>query len=148
LWYDVHEFEQGLADARRAQTAQARISRLKQTIELYQGDYLGRLEAHWVLNERERLRSTYLGALIALAEAYAEVGDLDSALSTFQKASQVEPFFESAWQGAMMIYLRMGNRAAAITHYERLKQVLHDEMGIEPSPELQALYRDIVNMRR
>ena len=148
LWYDVQEFEKGLADSKRASSASLRIPRLKQTLELYHGDYLERLASPWVLEERARLRQIYLGALMTLAEAYAETDDLESALNTFQKASQVEPFFEPAWLGAMRVYLRMGNRAAAIAHYEKLKRILQDEMGIEPGPEIQALYRDIINMKQ
>ena len=147
MWYDVQEFEKGLADARLASSASLRIPRLKQTLDLYHGDYLERMESTWVIEERERLKRIYLGALISLAEAYAETNDLDSALNTFQKASQVEPFFEPAWLGAMQVYLRMGNRAAAITHYEKFKRILQDEMGIEPGLEIQALYRDIINLK-
>ena len=148
LWYDVQEFEKGLADAKRASSASLRIPRLKQTLELYHSDYLERLASPWVLEERERLRQVYLSALIALAEAYAETNDLESSLRTFQKASQVEPFFEPAWLGAMQVYLRMGNRAAAMRHYEKLKRLLQEEMGIEPDPEIQSLYRDILTMKQ
>lgn len=147
LWYDVHEFERGLADASRAQNAQARISRLQQALEVYGGDYLMRIGSNWVMIERERLRKAYLGALISLAEAYTQVGDLHSALHTFEKTTGAEPFLEAAWQGGMQTYLRMGNRAAALAHYEKLKSILHKEMGIEPSPEVQALHQRIVNMR-
>ena len=148
LWHDVQEFEKGCADAQRALSASLRIPRLKQALELYHGDYLERMESTWVIEERARLRQVYLSALIALAEAYAETSDLESALNTFQKASQSEPFLEPAWLGAMQVYLRMGNRATAIAHYEKLKRILQDEMGIEPGPEIQALYRDIINLKQ
>ncbi|MBI5033018.1 MAG: tetratricopeptide repeat protein, partial [Chloroflexi bacterium] len=92
LWYDVQEFEKGLADAKRASSASLRIPRLKQTLDLYHGDYLERMESIWVIEERARLRQVYLSALISLAEAYAETSDLEAALNTFQKASQVESF--------------------------------------------------------
>jgi LuxR family maltose regulon positive regulatory protein len=148
LWYDVLEFEKGFADAQRASSASLRIPRLKQTLDLYHGDYLERVESTWVIAERARLRQVYLSALITLAEAYAETDDLESALNTFQKASQAEPFFELAWLGAMQVYLRMGNRAASITHYEKLKRILQDELGIEPGPAMQALYRDIIDLKQ
>ncbi len=146
LWYDAHEFERGLADASRAQSVPARIARLQQALELYAGDYLARLGTHWAIIERERLRKAYLGALISLAEAFTEVGDLHSALHTYERASNVEPYLEIAWQGGMQTYLRMGNRAAALAHYEKLKYVLQKEMGIEPSSEVQTLHQRIVNM--
>jgi DNA-binding SARP family transcriptional activator len=146
LWYDVQEFERGLADAKRATGTPARISRLQQALELHRGDYLPRLEADWVLTERQRLRTAYLDALLSLAQAYTEAGDLNSALSTFQRVTNAEPFLEAAWAGLMQTYLRQGNRMAAKASYEKLKQILHTEMGIEPSPEIQALYQRLINM--
>ncbi len=146
LWYDVHEFERGVADAYRSQSAGGRIHRLRQALELYSGEYLARMEAQWVTVERERLKKAYLKALLSLAEAYSEVGDLGSALRTYESAANAEPFLEEAWQGGMRTDLRMGNRVAALARYEQLKHILRDELGIDPSPQVQALYRRIINM--
>jgi DNA-binding SARP family transcriptional activator len=60
----------------------------------------------------------------------------------------VDPFSESAWKRAMETYLLMGNRAAATALYEKLKQLLQEEMNIQPGPEIQTLYEDILQMNR
>ncbi|MBI5303793.1 MAG: tetratricopeptide repeat protein [Chloroflexi bacterium] len=146
LWYDTYEFEKGLTDANRAQGERAKIARLEQALELYRGDYLERVEGDWVIVERERLKKIYLAALISLGETYNQVGDLDAALQTYNRASRSEPFFEAAWRGGMQTHVRMGNRAAALAHYEKLKTMLQEEMGVEPSPEVQRFYRRIVQM--
>jgi LuxR family maltose regulon positive regulatory protein len=147
LWYDVREFEQGLRAARQTPGVQARITRLKQTLELYRGDYLERLEAYWALAERARLRQMYLDALMRLAESYGEMAEWEAARETFQRAARVEPFLEAAWAGTMKMDLRLGNRMAALAQYAELEQLLRDEMGLDPSPELQALYHDIKALR-
>ncbi|MBI3537606.1 MAG: tetratricopeptide repeat protein [Chloroflexi bacterium] len=147
FWYDVYEFELGLAEASRASTARARVPRLQQALELYHGDYLARLDAQWVIIERERLRKAYLYAMLSLAQAHDEVGDFAFALRTFDKVCIEEPFLEAAWLGTMKTYLRMGNRAAALETYEQLKTILKKEMEIEPSPELQEFHRRIIDLR-
>ncbi|MBI5304132.1 MAG: tetratricopeptide repeat protein [Chloroflexi bacterium] len=147
-WYDVQELERGLAHAHLALSAQARIARLQPILELYRGPYLERLDAHWALNERERLKLVYNEALMPLGEAYLEVGDLGSALSTFLKTTEVEPFLETAWKRAMETYVSMGDRAAAIALYEKLKQLLHEEMNMQPGRDIQSLYEDILKMNR
>jgi DNA-binding SARP family transcriptional activator len=38
----------------------------------------------------------------------------------------------------------MGNRAAAKEHYDGLKRLLHQELGVEPSAETRKLYRELV----
>ncbi|MBI3913021.1 MAG: tetratricopeptide repeat protein [Chloroflexi bacterium] len=147
FWFDVDEFERGLAEASRASTSRARVPRLQQALELYHGDYLARFEAQWVIIERERLRKAYLYALLSLAQAHAEMGDFALALRTFDKVCIEEPFLEAAWLGTMKTYLRMGNRAAALETYEHLKTILKKEMEIEPSPELQEFHRRIIDLR-
>jgi len=42
----------------------------------------------------------------------------------------------------------MDERAAAIALYEKLKQLLQQEMNIQPGPEIQSLYEDILQMNR
>jgi ATP/maltotriose-dependent transcriptional regulator MalT/two-component SAPR family response regulator len=147
LWYDAREFEQRLGKAQNAQEPSERIRCLQQALELYGGDYLMRVQGAWVLSEQERLRKAYLNGLLTLAQTQRETKSLEAALQMYAKASQAEPFLEAAWLGGMEIYWQLGNRAAALAHYEKLKNILNTELRIKPSPEAQALYRKILNAR-
>lgn len=90
----------------------------------------------WVLFERERLRQIRLHSLETLAgqltsrERYAQA--LDAALLCVN----LDPLRESAHQAVLTIHLAERNVAEAIRHYEFFRQLLHDELGIEPSPQL------------
>jgi DNA-binding SARP family transcriptional activator len=37
-----------------------------------------------------------------------------------------------------------GNRAAALRAYERCRVILADELGVTPSPQTEAAYREVV----
>jgi DNA-binding SARP family transcriptional activator len=41
----------------------------------------------------------------------------------------------------MRVLARKGQRSAALAQYERCRQVLADELGVEPSIETTALYQ-------
>jgi len=43
----------------------------------------------------------------------------------------------------MQAYAAMGDRAAALRHFERLAQQLQDEIGVSPTNETVALYRTL-----
>ena len=146
-YYDVREFERALAEAQRATSVEARIAALQQAADLYLGDYLTSVDADWVSLERERLRNAYLTCLIELGQAYNEAGDGPAALRAYDKATALEPFFESAWKAGMQTYLRMGNRAAALAHYQKLATLLRKDLRVKPSTDLQRLYERISQNR-
>jgi DNA-binding SARP family transcriptional activator len=52
----------------------------------------------------------------------------------------MEPFRESSYERIMRAQLKVGNRAEALRTYEKLRQLLADELGADPSPALQARY--------
>ena len=93
------------------------------------------------------MRNAYLTCLIELGQAYNEAGDCPAALRAYEKATTVEPFFESAWKAGMQTYLRMGNRAAALAHYQKLATLLRKDLRVKPSTDLQRLYERISQNR-
>jgi DNA-binding SARP family transcriptional activator len=93
----------------------------------------------WVLFERERLRQIRLHALETLAEHLTERRRYARALEAALQCVQLEPLRESAHRAVLTIHLAEHNVAEALRHYEFFRQLLYDEMGIEPSPQLQQM---------
>jgi predicted ATPase/DNA-binding SARP family transcriptional activator len=145
-WLDVEAFQACVADAADTED----VVQLREAVELYQGGFLAgfyvrdapRFE-EWALAQGERLRTMALHALHALAERYAARGDFDHGTIYARRLLELEPWHEGAHRMLMSLLARGGQRAAALAQYERCRQVLRDELDVEPGAETTALYRDI-----
>ena len=145
-WYDVHVFDSWLQEAREARTRVQELDFYRRALALYKGDYLESWDAPWVVIERERLRREYIGALLALGNINVELGDYTAAINYFRRVTEEEPYQEEAWRGLLKAYALNGNRAAAIESFHQLRLLLRDELGLDPAPETQVLYRRILDL--
>lgn len=93
----------------------------------------------WVLVERERVRQLRLHALEALAGHLCRRGWFARAVEAALEAIRLEPLRESAHRALITIHLQEHNFGEAARHYNGFRQLLHTELGIEPSPQLAAL---------
>jgi DNA-binding SARP family transcriptional activator len=87
----------------------------------------------WVLIERERFRQVRLHALDALCDRFAEAGLMMRAIEAGFAAVTADPFRESGHRALIRAHLREGNRSEAIRQYRLYRQILGQELGIEPS---------------
>jgi DNA-binding SARP family transcriptional activator len=84
-----------------------------------------------------------LDALYHLTEHHERQRDTARALHCARRQMELEPWREEAHQQLMRLLVRSGQRSAALQQYENCRRSLADELGIEPSPETQRLYRRI-----
>jgi LuxR family maltose regulon positive regulatory protein len=54
-----------------------------------------------------------------------------------------EPFREAGYQRLMQAHAMLGNRAEVRRVYERCRMRLREEVGLDPLPELEALYQTL-----
>jgi predicted ATPase/DNA-binding SARP family transcriptional activator len=154
-WLDVRTFLALLSSCRehahwRLETCPRCAPLLKQATALYRGPFLHGLSIpdspafeEWQLVWRERLRSLASEALGALA-AHAEVcGAYDRALAHARRWIELDPWHEGAHQRLMHTLALSGQRTSALAQYDRCRRTLADELGTEPTPETDALYRAI-----
>ena len=65
-----------------------------------------------------------------------------------QHASELvrpEPLRETGYQCLMQAYAMLGNQADVRRVYERCRTLLREEVGLDPSPELEALYQTLLH---
>ncbi|TQN42887.1 DNA-binding SARP family transcriptional activator [Blastococcus colisei] len=101
----------------------------------------------WVLLERERLRQLRMHALEALAEKYAAAGRYGEAVQAAYAAVRAEPLRESAHRTVVRVHLAEGNVAEAVRAYESFHEMLADEMGAAPTPQMRRLVDNLPGRR-
>jgi SARP family transcriptional regulator, regulator of embCAB operon len=100
-------------------------------------------DAPWIDEERRRLGELHLRALEAYAACALGVGgtELPAAVRAGRELTRLEPYRESGWRILMRALMAEGNVAEALHEYDRLRVLLHDELGVAPSPPTQELHK-------
>ncbi|WP_436494525.1 BTAD domain-containing putative transcriptional regulator [Actinokineospora sp. HUAS TT18] len=106
--------------------------------------FLPHHEGEWVAGVREHLDGLLSSALETASAAAAALGVDRDAVRFAEEAVRRSPLSESAHRCLMTAHAAGGNRAEALSSYQRLRRVLSDELGIDPSPQTQAAYVDLL----
>ena len=137
LWLDVDEFT--------ALAARADVDSLQSAVTLYRGDFLDGFYDDWVINERYRLQNCYLDTLARLMRLYETAVRPQQSLQTALTLLQHDPLREDAHRAAIRAYAQLGRRSDALRQFDQCRQLLAEELGVEPSPETAALRRAILD---
>ena len=93
----------------------------------------------WLVGERQRLRATSLGCLVAEAEAAVAAGELTVARRLAEQALRIEPLHEPAVRVLMRAHALEGSRTLALEAYDRLEELLRRDLSLEPAADTQGL---------
>jgi len=110
------------------------VAQLLQAGELLPGWY-----DDWVMTWRERLRQVRVHALEVAATGLTDAGRYAQALEAGLVCVDIEPLRESANRVVMAVHLREGNVLEAVRQFRRYRELVRDELGVEPSPEMARL---------
>ena len=127
------ELDQARADASIAESLARRI-------------FLPGENGHWVEDKRADLRETLVRALDSLAEAHRLAGDPRAAGRAAEELVELEPYRERGYRLLMQAQSAAGNDAEALRVYERCRRLLDEELGTYPSPETEAIYRELLEL--
>ncbi|HEX2172053.1 MAG TPA: AAA family ATPase [Dehalococcoidia bacterium] len=139
---DAH-YELDTRELEDATAVGADAGALRRATALYRGDFLDGFYDDWCVAKREYFRERYLGALATLARLLLERGELAEAQKYAQTLVAQDPLREDGHRLLMEAHDRAGNRAAALRQFEQVRQILRDEVGVEPAPETRALLEQI-----
>jgi len=93
----------------------------------------------WGDDEPEVHRQRLLEVLEVLARRAEEDGDLEAAAQWTQEQAMLDPLSEERHRALMVRLAAVGDRAAAIAAYERLRERLRSDLRVKPSAETRAL---------
>jgi len=97
----------------------------------------------WVVIETEEWRQLRLHALERLAELLVEAGRFGDASAAALAAVRAEPLRESGHAALVRVHLAEGNQSEALRAFERYRELLRRELGLEPTPRLWNLVHDV-----
>ena len=126
----------------QAGNSAAAIDAYQRAVELYRDDLCISVDPQ-TLVERERLRARYLTTLARLADHYYHANDYSAALEYIWKLLGQDCCREDAHRLVMRCYVRRGERAAALRHYQVCVDLLRDQLNVEPEPATVALFEQI-----
>jgi adenylate cyclase len=127
---------------------------LREAALLVRGEFMEGLSVdeaafeHWLAGEREHLRQMAGAVYTRLMERAEGTGDIESALNHGLKLIALDPLQEQVHRSLMRLYAAQGRNDAALAQYERCKQELSSQLGVQPEAETETLARTIKSGRR
>ncbi len=143
---DALRFED-LLGAARGNGSGARVTDeiLAEALELWRGPALADLSGEPSLTgEIARLEELRLQALEEKIDARLELGRHVQVIAELEGLTRTHPLRERLWRGLMLALYRSDRQAEALTAFERARTVLAEELGIDPSRDLQLLHERIL----
>lgn len=143
-WFDVEEFE-ALVKRARSLSPQAwqKESLWRRAATLYQGDFLPEANGAWCVATRETCQEMYLDVLIGVGRCREAQEKSGEAVAWYKRVLEVDELREDVHRRIIDCYIEAGRRSDALIQYRRCREVLSKELGLEPSPETETLYKRI-----
>ena len=150
-WVDTWAFERLLGQietpwgkSHSGETVTEVLRLAEKAITLYKGHFLADEEEQtWTVSLRELLKSKFIHLVGRLGHYYEQAGQCGKAVEYYQRSLEVDSLTEEFYQRLMICYQRLGRRGDAIASYHRCKKTLSAVLGIEPSAETEAIYKNI-----
>jgi DNA-binding SARP family transcriptional activator/ABC-type glycerol-3-phosphate transport system substrate-binding protein len=143
---DASRFEALVQDARGADGDAGRVAMiLGEALALWRGPAYADLSTEASLSgEIARLEELRLQALEERLAADLAAGRHGEVIGELESLTRDHALRERLWGGLMLALYRSGRQADALATYQRARGILGDELGVDPSPELQRLHERIL----
>ncbi|MEU7281398.1 AfsR/SARP family transcriptional regulator [Streptomyces sp. NPDC045431] len=147
---DVHDYER-LARAGHAafETGDDEVAarRFRAALDLWQGSALVDVRVGPILElEMRRLEESRLATIERRIDADLRLGRHAELIAELTDLTARHPAHEGLHSQVMVALYRSGRQAAALDVYRRLRERLIDELGLEPSPQLQRLHQAMLSV--
>ncbi|MFI6336925.1 BTAD domain-containing putative transcriptional regulator [Streptomyces sp. NPDC050535] len=147
---DVAQFEQAVGSARAfldAGRVEEALARVQNALSIWRGRALAdiplgpHLEAHVV-----RLEDIRIQALELRVEAEMQLGRHREMIADLRSVTAAHPLNEWFYEQLMRALSLSGRRGEALQVYQDLRHLLGEELGIDPSPALQRMQYEVLNL--
>jgi DNA-binding SARP family transcriptional activator/predicted ATPase len=140
IWLDVAEFKKYLAELEHNKSSI--IDLLDNVIKLYRSDFLTGFTLsncpafdEWQFFQTESLRHQFADCVKRLITELTNQHDYETAIPHARRWLAVDPLHEEAHRMLMRLYTLTGRQASALRQFNECKQLLINELGIDPDIE-------------
>jgi len=145
---DARRFERMVAEGARFladERPREGVALLREALRLWRGPALSDFTYEdFAQPYIRRLHDLHLDAIEELATAELAEGRPGEAVTLAEAAIQDDPLRERSRELLMLALYRSGRHPEALRTFEKLRQLLDEELGLEPSPPLQRLQERIL----
>ncbi|MGW0872155.1 AfsR/SARP family transcriptional regulator [Streptomyces sp. NPDC002740] len=144
---DLDVFQDLLTRAERALDSSAfeeAAEHLREALGLWQGSALSGVRGEYADARRHSLDDQRLSAEVLLIRAEIELGSHTLAVGRLSGLVSEHPLDERFRELLMLALYRSGRQAAALATYRELRELLAQELGVDPGPGLQAMFQRVL----
>ena len=129
-----------LGDAATTSALEAAVRELDEALAMWRGDAFGELGGHhFAIGDATRLEEARLAALEARIECLLALGRHRDAVADLTGLVSAYPLRERLHELLMLAQYRSGRQAEALRSYDVARELLLDELGLDPGPSLQRM---------
>ena len=141
---DAWVFESLVRQALGADRAEESLRLAEEANQLWAGTPYPDCDGELLLRERDRLTELHASLLERRVEDLLALGRDADALTLAMDATGDHPFRERLWSGLALAQYRGGRQGEALETLRRLRTMLADELGVDPTPDVQEMERHIL----
>ncbi|MFI7470078.1 BTAD domain-containing putative transcriptional regulator [Nonomuraea sp. NPDC049646] len=145
---DALRFGRLVADAEPRPPAEA-LPLLEEALGLWRGVPYGEFaDELWAAAEVNRLNELRMNAIESRARALLDAGRPQPVIHELESETAEHPLRERLWWLRALALYRSGRQADALATLRRARQVIADQLGLDPGHELRELEKDILRQAR
>jgi len=147
-WWDIAELAGLTREATRrassGDTVGARTA-AEAALALVHGPLLAdEPDVEWAAQARSTAAAAIAEVRRVAAEAALASGQVGDAAAHASEALRADPYDESALRTLMRAHAAAGRPASALAEFARVRELLAEELGVDPSPEILALHEELL----
>ena len=119
----------------------------RRALDLYRGPILDGVFEDAILEMREQFRLRFIGVLSRALVDASTSRNVESVISLGNRLTREDPWNEGAVRELMAAHYSRGERALALTIYDRLAKTLAEDLQAEPAPATRSLRNLILSSR-
>ena len=145
---DAEEFEK-LCKLAENEEGEEKLDHMMAAIAIYKGDFLPKSSLEmWATPISTYYHTMYLNVVHETLLMLLDRARFEDIIAVCQKAMTIDQFDERLHFSMIQALIANGMQQAAMSHYNYVTELYLDKFGITPSPELTALYKEIIKANK